>query len=220
MAGFDVVGFDLFRHYDHKRQRWVGPRQELYPFPSRQGDAIQAIRDYGAEADLIHASPVCNLYSITNAARRDEYPDQIAEVREACEATGRPYVIENVPRAPLRNPMLLCGRMFKLTATDHDGTVLHLDRHRLFESNVLLYPPGTCQPHDRSLQVAGSYGGARRNKTEARRIRKGGYVPAYDVQQQLLGIDWMPESGLHQAIPPVYTEWIGRQIRDYLEAAA
>lgn len=112
----------------------------------------------------------------------------------------------------MKGPKLLCGRMFDLTAEDADGTILHLDRHRNFETNWEFTPPASCQPHDRSVQVGGSYGGARRDKDEARHVRHGGYVPSAAVQQKLLGINWMKEREMYQALPPVYTEYIGKQL--------
>jgi DNA (cytosine-5)-methyltransferase 1 len=102
-------------------------------------------------------------------------------------------------------------------------------RHRLFESNVSLSAPlwvdngwavSPAHLHNwHSNQVAGSYGGARRDKHEARNVRHGGYVPSKRVQQELLGIDWMTERGMHQSIPPVYTEHIGRQLLAHIEAS-
>jgi DNA (cytosine-5)-methyltransferase 1 len=107
-----------------------------------------------------------------------------------------------------------------LSATDDDGTPLVMDRHRLFESNLLLMVPPHPK-HDTSLQVAGSYGGARRDKDEARRIRKGGYVPkSVDVQRALLGTPWMTEKGCQLSIPPVFTEFLGAQVLDQLAVAA
>lgn len=90
---------------------------------------------------------------------------------------------------------------------------------RLFEVSgfALLVPEHL--PHDRSLQVAGSYGGARRDKTEAREVRKGGYVPSADIQRALLGTPWMSEKGCQLSIPPVYTELIGLQWLEQAEAA-
>lgn len=171
---------------------------------------------HGREFDAIHASPPCQRYSHgTVAGHAHKHPDLIGITRDALVATGLPYVIENVPRAPLRDPVTLCGSMFALEAIDDDGTPLRMERHRLFESNVLLYPPSVCD-HDPRVRVAGSYGGARRDKDEARLVRKGGYVPSKAVQYRLLGIDWMTEAGLYQSIPPAYTEWLGAQLLDHL----
>lgn len=200
-AGFDVHGIDIFDGY----------RKDRYPFPSHQGwvePLLDVLLDrgtvafrYGREAvqslgladfDAIAASPPCQRYSITNAARRADYPDLIGPVRGMLMQTGKPYVIENVVGAPLDNPLLLCWSMFNSAGSvlDDDGTPLRMERHRLFESNIALTAPGTCH-HPKCVQVAGSYGGARRDKWEAKHVRKGGYVPSIPVQRKLLGIDWM-----------------------------
>lgn len=203
-AGFEVVGADI-------------TKQPRYPFEFHQADALQFLQEHGHEFDAIHGSPPCQRYSAgTRASDRSKHPDLVAATRAAMIATGKPYVIENVAGAPLLNPVLLCGRMFNLTATDEDGTKLHLDRHRKFETNWGLVGPPDCRPHDRSLQVAGSYGGARRDKSEARNIRHGGYVPSLRVQQELLGIDWMKEGEMYQAIPPAYAEYVGKQLLEHL----
>ncbi len=206
LAGFDVHGVDLFDTYTQKR----------YPFPSTKANVLD-VADMLADFDVIAASPPCQRYSITNAARKADYPDLIGPVRAMLEANGKPYVIENVVGAPLVDPILLCGTMFGLGAVDDDATLLEMWRHRLFESNVDLATPSVCKHGWLSDQVAGSYGGARRDKTEARSVRHGGYVPSKRVQQELLGIDWMTERGMHQSIPPVYTEHIGRQLLAHLE---
>ena len=99
------------------------------------------------------------------------------------------------------------------------ATDLHLKRHRLFESNVSLTAPTQCRHGWYSEQVAGSYGGARRDKDEARHVRHGGYVPAAHVQARLLGIDWMTQKGMHESIPPAFAEHIGRQLIDHLGKA-
>lgn len=204
-AGFTVVGVDL-----------APARLKRYPFECHQGDAIAFILEHGHEFDAIHASPTCTGYSRGTAAihdRLERYDRLIGATREALEIVGRPYVIENVAdaRPELRSPVLLCGRMFGLTATDDDGTPLVMDRHRLFESSEFLMVPDH-EAHDPRPQVAGSYGGARRDKREAREVRKGGYVPSADVQRALLGTPWMSEKGCHLSIPPAFTEYLGRQL--------
>lgn len=204
-AGFDVTGVDI-----------EGRSARHYPFTFHQGDAIEYVKEHGHEFDAIHASPPCQRYSHgTVAGHAHKHPDLIGPTRDALVASGLPYMIENVPRAPLLTPMVLCGTQFGLTATDDDGTLLHLRRHRLFESNVMLVPPGPCR-HPVGVQWAGSYGGARRDRHEARHVRRGGYVPSKSVQERLLGIDWMTQSGLHQSIPPAYTEHVGRLLLDHL----
>jgi DNA (cytosine-5)-methyltransferase 1 len=208
-AGFEVVGID-------------SKRQPHFPFEFHQGDALEHLESTWAETfDVIHASPPCQRYTHGNVAgdQASKHPDLVGPVRELLQATGRPYVIENVPRSPLLNPLVLCWSMFRRDGfvPDDDGTQLRMERHRLFESDLLLTAPATCH-HPKAVRVAGSYGGARRDKDEARLIRKGGYVPSADVQRRLLGIDWMPESSMYLAIPPAYTEHIGAQLLGHLAA--
>ncbi len=201
-AGWEVVGVDIEPRFAKR-----------YPYEFHAADALTYVVEHGHEFDAIHLSPPCQRYSITNAARQADYPDLVGLSRDAAIATGKPYVIENVAGAPLRNPLILCGSMFGLEATDDDGEQVRLERHRLFESNVSLTAPGPHN-HDRTVRVAGSYGGARRDKHEARNIRHGGYVPSKVVQERLLGIDWMTQHGLYQSIPPVYARWVGVQLLD------
>lgn len=210
-AGWEVVGVDN-----------SAARLKNYPYESVKGDAIEFILKYGRSFDAIHGSPTCTGYSRGTAAipdRFERYDRLIPATRAAMASTGRPYVIENVAdaRSELQDPIMLCGRMFNLSATDDDGTPLVMDRHRLFESNVHLVAP-LHKKHDRSVQVAGSYGGARRDKWEARYVRKGGYVPSVDVQRRLLGTSWMSEKGCQLSIPPAYAEYVGLQLRAYVMA--
>lgn len=227
-AGFDVYGVDLFDDYNRKRYpfpAWKGNVFELFA----KGRAIFTAPDGSREALLLNdfsaiaASPPCQRYSITNAARQADYPDLIGPVRELLIEAGKPYVIENVVGAPLIDPVELCGCMFDLKARDDDGIMLHLQRVRLFESN--LRPRLAQPPHDHSDHewVGGCYGGARRDKYEAKYVRKGGYVPPNKaVVEAYMGIDWMTWKGLHQSIPPAYTEFVGGQLLAHVleEAAA
>lgn len=171
--------------------------------------------------DAIHASFPCQHWAANGGnAAKAKWPDLITPGRELLNATGLPWVMENVPKAPLRRDLILCGTQFGLVTLDTDGTVLHLKRHRVFESNVPLTPPGPCK-HVPGWQWAGVYGGARKDKTEARLIRKGGYVPPDPaVQSDLLGgVPWMTFKGRRECIPPVYAEHIGRQLLAHVEAA-
>lgn len=234
-AGFDVVGIDLFKHTDDQGRR-RGFSQKRYPYPAHQSDALLVLDDLNhgfrrtfndgrligwRDVAAIHASPPCQAYSITKNGHDVEHPQLIEPVRNLLAATGKPYVIENVVGAPLLDPVTLCWGMFHQAGSviDTDGTPLRMERHRLFETNWGLVAPAGRHEHDTAVQVAGSYGGARRDKVEARTIRHGGYVPAKEIQQQLLGIDWMTETGMHQALPPVYTRFIGRQLLNHLETS-
>ena len=96
-AGFEVVGVDLDGKYAKR-----------YPYEFHQGDAIEFAKEHGHEFDVIHASPPCQHASAgTRAQDRSKYPALIEPTREALEATGLPYVIENVKGAALRDPIML-----------------------------------------------------------------------------------------------------------------
>lgn len=210
LAGFAVFGVDTNR-----------ARLKRYPFHSHRGDAIAFVMEHGHLFDVNHGSPTCTGYSRGTAAvtdRLERYDRLIPATREAMRFAGKPYVIENVndARPELVDPALLCGRQFRLEARDDDGTRLVMDRHRLFETSWRM-PSPDHPAHDRSLQVAGSYGGARRDKVEARQVRRGGYVPSADVQRDLLGAWWMSEKGAMLSIPPVYGAYVATSARKALD---
>lgn len=117
-AGFEVVGVD------HVMQ----PR---YPFEHHVADALEFLAAHGHEYDAIHASPPCQAYANVTAWRgaHVDHPDLLAATRDALVANGRPWVIENVPEAPLRRDFLLCGSQFGL----------RVRRHRAFETSPRLY---------------------------------------------------------------------------------
>lgn len=191
-----------------------------------QADALSILRSGIAlgtlhqDFDAIHASFPCQHWAANGAnTAKDRWPDLITPGRALLQATGLPWVMENVPKAPLRRDLVLCGTHFGLTAVDTDGTTLHLQRHRVFESNVPLPSPAPCR-HPRGVQWAGVYGGARKDKVEARTVRHGGYVPPdADVQSALLGgVDWMTGKGRRECIPPVYADWVGLGLRAHVMA--
>lgn len=204
-AGAEVVGWDLhpkFRRY--------------YPGEFHAGDMFHALcdADYLRSFDLVHVSPPCQFYTRGNAPRRGQpskWPRWIPAVRALLVASGVPYVIENVKDAAwdMRDPMHLCGCMFDLRTTDTDGETIHLQRVRLFETSWDIQAP---REHDHAHHewVAGAYGGARRDKYEAKYVRRGGYVPrSKEVVRRLLGIEHaMTWNGLYECVPPAYTQYV------------
>ncbi len=188
-AGFEVVGVD------HRPQ-------PHFPFAFVQADALEYLAEHGREFDVIHASPPCQAYSAATVMHPREYPRLIDPLRGLLLAAHRPYVIENVMGAPLLEPIVLCGLMFGLKVF----------RHRLFESNLfLMQPPHT--PHgnrrigrDGYCCVVASGDAGKGRKVNALHRRKVTWEAA-------MGIDWMTKTELTQAIPPAYTEFVGRQLR-------
>ena len=204
-AGFDeIVGVDI-RPQPH------------YPFEFVQEDAFAFLNSHGREFDMIHASPPCQAYSTLRSMWNGrEHPDFIGPLRATLLSAARPYIIENVVGAPLISPVMLCGTMFNLGTTEAE-----LWRHRLFEIRplrLLLTP--TCQ-HRRRPKVIGIYGGHGRDRrrvitvvghTGGSSARDGTQQFSTTERKEAMGISWMTGAELSQAIPPSYTEWIGRRI--------
>lgn len=202
-AGFDtIVGVDLEPHPD-------------YPFRLFVGDALAFIDGGWLEAgqfDAVHASPPCPRYSAaTPAERRDLHPDLVEPIRERLLAWGGPYVIENVPGAPLDNPVQLCGSSFGLGVR----------RHRLFESNMPLLAPECEHRHQR--EVWGVYGdhGDAQPVTRPNGTSRGNKARDAAHAREVMGIGWMSRwDDLADAIPPAYTEHLGRQLVEQIESVA
>ena len=203
-AGFDVVGVDI-------------AFQKNYPYEFHQADALAYVTEHGHKFDAIHASPPCQAFSKTRTLHNNEHPDLVVPTREALQATGKPYIIENVVGAPLLDPLMLCGTEFGMTALDVDGVPLKVLRHRLFESNIPLTRRGECN-HDPSILTASIYGAGGGWTPEHRDSakRRGGYVPHTDVCRQLLGVDWTTKHELSQVVPPAFTEHLGKQLIQHI----
>jgi DNA (cytosine-5)-methyltransferase 1 len=202
-AGYDVVGVDLFP-------------QPRYPFPFIQGDALDLPIDFLRSFDTIHASPPCQAHSALKTMHNaHRHADLIPATRAMLRASGVPYVIENVPGAPLINPIRLCGTMFGLGVDDAE-----LRRHRLFETSFPVLPL-KCR-HCGAADVLGVYGGHVRNRRrrtigvygegcrDSRRKGDKG-VPDFSIEQgrEAMEINHMTTAELSQAIPPAYAEYIG-----------
>ena len=197
-AGFEVVGVD------------INP-QPNYPFPFIQQDALTLDSKFIALFDAIHASPPCQSYS--DLAKRngnaDEWPRLVEPVREMLSKTGLPYVIENVEGAPLRNPVILCGTMFK-----H----LRVLRHRLFESNFpIKAPPHGKHPLVHTLDKRKNHYGKTDENKDYVQVTGGGNCSIV-AAREAMGIEWMTKKEINEAIPPAYAEFVGGQLMHYLSA--
>lgn len=191
-AGFEVVGVDI-------------DPQPRYPFEFIQGDALNLDPDFLATFDAIHASPPCQSYS--DLARRNGnahmWPRLVEPVRNMLTGLGVPYVIENVEGAPLNDPIVLCGTMFP---------ELRVIRHRLFESNVRFNVPRHGKhplvfTHDKRKK---HYGKLDQNVSFVQ-VTGGGNCSVANAKDAM-GIDWMTKGELNEAIPPLYTEYLGQQL--------
>ena len=181
-AGFDVTGVD------------IAP-QPRYPFEFHQEDALgvlSILTRYGHTFDAIHVSPPCQHYAPVTRWRgsADDHPDLIPAVRDLLTAQPAPWVMENVPGAPIRPDYMLCGSQFGL----------RVRRHRWFE---------TSGWHHLTLNPACQHRGLLPFEHKGERA----YADA-------MGCHWMTNVEAREAIPPAYTEHIGRQLLDALDAAA
>jgi DNA (cytosine-5)-methyltransferase 1 len=193
-AGFEVVGVDL-------------APQPRYPFHFIQYDALAFAQAHGHEFDVIHASPPCqkNLRGL-NAANRARkrnlnYPDLIPDTRRVCQSSGVPYVIENIEGAELVNAVKLCGSAFGL----------NVRRHRYFEGNIVLFGSGCRHSVWREAKYPTNFRPEGRI-IKSRVVQVYGNTAGCDLWPEAMGIDWMTSKELAQAIPPAYTEHIGRQL--------
>jgi DNA (cytosine-5)-methyltransferase 1 len=196
-AGFDVVGVDI-------------EPQPRYPFRFIQADVMSLdLEKEFPDAACFHASPPCQPFSVSTKRYRNAgkaYPDILAALREKLRRTGKPFVLENVPGAPMPNRFVLCGEMFGLRVI----------RHRWFEvENAVVFAP----PH---VEHRGYATGVRDDKEW---IKAGSFYyytvcgngrRSYDTHdawaRAMGGLEHMTKYEMAQAIPPAYTEYIGRQL--------
>lgn len=183
-AGFKVIGVDM-------------EPQPNYPFNMVVGDAMEYLDSLwtGVFFDAVHASPPCQSYSRALKHLAAPQPMLIEPIRELLDSTGLPYIIENVPGAPLKNPVQLCGTSFGL----------RVYRHRLFETNFPVEPL-ECQHKELAMNPHNVKGreriyaefGERKNSEK--------------IWAKEMGVDcWMKtKHEVRECIPPVYTDYIGK----------
>lgn len=212
LAGFHVSGVD------------IRPQPHYIGDAFHQGDALAFIEEHGFEFDVIHASPPCQAFTQMSARYRgkggptDDHPDLLTPTRALLARFRQPWVVENVQGASshMATTVVLHGGMF--------GLGVHRPRH--FESNVLLLAP----PGRRVVEPIGVYG-VRPDGRTLRYRNNGNWRPGKVVKQSLIraarsieeareamSIDWMDWSEIKEAIPPAYTEYLGRQLLAYLSA--
>lgn len=179
-AGFDVQGVDILPHPD-------------YPYYFHQADALDVLRDWEflSQFDVIHASPPCKAFTKNQWSRtmgyNSNHPDLLTPTRDLLHKWGGTWVIENVPGAPMRPDLILCGSQFGL----------NLRRHRYFETNPPIFT--LIQPCQHKPGVASPFGHPH-------------WAGEAQEWAEAMDIDWMNADDLAQAIPPAYTQYIGEQL--------
>jgi len=203
-AGFDIVGVD-------------NAPQPDYPFEFHQGDAIKYLEAHSGSFDAVHASPPCQAYSTGVVSRSSKWnhtkgkdePALIGEVHARLEELDLPWVIENVmgARAHMPEPsFVLCGSMFDRP----------IPRHRVFASNIGVTAPEHPNCRGLAKRSAAEFGWDYRDMSVTGKGRRAGTSERWSF---LLGIYWpMRQHGLAEAIPPTYTEFIGRELMAHIES--
>lgn len=192
-AGFCVTGVD------------VEP-QPRYPFRFVRGYALERARRWGRLFAAVHASPPCQHWS--DLAHRNgnaaDHPDLIGVSRAVLRWVGRPWVIENVERTPLRDPVTLCGTTF-------DG--LRVIRHRDFETSldvtVAPRPCGNRHPLVFTHDKRKAHYGRLDQDTSFVQVTGGGNATLANKRAAMGGLDWMSGDGVNEAIPAAYAEYVG-----------
>jgi len=185
-AGFDVIGVDI-RPQPH------------YPFSFIQADAMTMAYKF-SRFDAIHASPPCQDHVRGGLQNPTGTGWMLAGIRRQLENWGGPWVLENVPGAPMRADFALCGSQFGLLVR----------RHRWFETCPQLF--GLLPPCDHTKPVVGVYG-----HLHGKAGAWPGMLPStIETWRAGMGIGWMTADELRQAIPPAYSEYIGGQLLKHL----
>jgi hypothetical protein len=189
LAGHSVTGLD------------IDPKQlEDYPFEKILGDALTCSLE---GFDAYFASPPCQRYSYATTQWRNkgnEYPDLISQIRDRLLTTGKPFVLENVVGAPLRQDLLLCGQMF-----DKPEKRFTIRRHRIFEIHGFTVPQIEHIKHTgivgdgRVLSIFGHGGGVRYNHCSSKLAD----------WKEVMEMPWAKtRRQVTESIPPFYTRYI------------
>jgi len=189
-AGFNVVGVDV------KSRSYLS-----YPFEFIQEDVFNLPSDFIRKFNLVWASPPCQAYTWASRRWKKKYPDLIPETRNLLLKAGIPFVIENVPQAPLRKDLFLCGEMFGLNVL----------RHRIFE----IHGFKCCQPehlvHKPPIFMKLKNGKVVKKSAYCCVAGHGGNGISSKLKdwQKAMGIWWIKKREvLVEAIPPAYSMYI------------
>ena len=200
-AGFHVTGVDI-----KPQPRYCG---DLFV----QADALKPPFNL-SDFDFMWASPPCQAYSIMKNlpwVKKVQHPMLIDATREMLKSSGQHWVIENVMGAKLP-ANYLCGGMFKKP----------FYRHRAFETSFYWLRPGH-PPHRNSIRNGRMLGSRARdivhNGMPEMKLRHGKGATV-DLVKKAFDVDWMTQAELTQAIPPAYSEYIGRAALKFIERAA
>ncbi len=201
LVGFHVTGVDLAPQPNYCGDVFIQADATTFPLDG---------------FDFIHASPPCQAHTtLKNMPGAKVHADLIPITRERLRAAGVPYSIENVPGAPMPLYLLfggittmLCGSMFGLANEEYE-----LRRHRLFETSEVIHQPA-CD-HSKGKTVIGFYGDHVRIRRREKGTHRGKSITGPDklrLAEKLMGIDWMTQKEIDQAIPPAYAYYVATEV--------
>lgn len=201
-AGFEITGVDI-------------KDQPNYPFKFIKADVLDILKDkdFLNSFDAIHASPPCQGYSkatkpdsiYVHYSQGKDTPKLIEPVRNALIATKKYYIIENVAGAKdhLIEPFKLTGYMFGMP----------IERTRYFECNFSVAKLKNITKRGYSKKYAEEKGIDYRDMSVTGKSRRKGSI---DTWREIMGMYWAGRGWeLTEAIPPVYTKYIGEQLLKY-----
>jgi DNA (cytosine-5)-methyltransferase 1 len=197
-AGFEVVGFDN----NPECERW-------YPYEFHCVDMLTLTPEYLAENfNLVHVAPPCQRWSKMSNCRpglAKMYPDLITPMRPVLQASGVPYVIENVENSPLIDPLWLCGFSF--------GREIY--RHRGFELGNGLTVPALRHPeHTMPASRAGHW-------VPGTVMSVAGHAAPIAKVREVMGVSrYMPREFMKEAAPAYFTNYIAVHALSYLAREA
>lgn len=189
-AGFEPVGVDIVDQPD-------------YPFDFIRADALTFDL---TGFDAIHASPPCQGETMLRNLHRTIIRERLLHATfDRFEQLDVPWVIENVANSHMpagHNRICLCGSSFDLKVR----------RHRYFWSNVPLI--GRPCDHEKQGLVVGVYGNSDGDGTsDVQYVKRGPRQVTTTEARKVMGMPWVEQrKGLVNAIPPVYTQFVGDQL--------
>jgi DNA (cytosine-5)-methyltransferase 1 len=196
LAGFHVTGVDISPQPHYCGDKFI--QADAFDV-----DRIESLRLF----DLIWASPPCQGRTAYRRrpghVRAVDTDGSIRRIRSALRGlailpdAAPPYIIENVPGAPLESPLMLCGSMFGL----------EVRRHRLFETSFDAGPQPLCQHH----MQRGDFPQATNRKNRRKTCEIGVWRIPLEVQRGAMQIDWMELEELSEAIPPAYARFMAER---------
>jgi hypothetical protein len=202
-AGFYVVGVDIKSQSNYCGDEFV------------QADATKCLDSFLDQFDFIWASPPCQRYLCkAQGWNYEHHPDLIEPVRQMLLATGKPFVIENNPKAPIRKDLMLCGTMFNLKVLRHrcfevEGFKCDQIPHQKHQGSV--YTGEYCAVYNGGDGVGGYGTNNEKRRAARKKMKELGVKQTFERWKEAMDIYWMNKQELTQAIPPAYSKYIGEQ---------